>query len=225
MASAVLQSVPLSIVRASAVDTKQRIPYNPQRTYPKKEALAESSRSASTNNEAKSARKISLSELLRRNISGGSSVEDRFYLGYETWIPNPPKVENPRSVLNAASLAYLGDCIYELYVRRHFLFPSLNIDEFNERVTAVVRCEAQDAALQKLLTEDILSREEREVVRWGKNSSSSKTRTKKRAGSAVYSRASSLETLVGYLYLTDTKRLDEVMEKIGFSTDTTPSET
>jgi len=31
----------------------------------------------------------------------------------------------------------------QLYARRHFLFPPLNIEEFNDRVTAVVRCEAQ----------------------------------------------------------------------------------
>lgn len=42
---------------------------------------------------------------------------------------------------------------------------------------------------------------------------------KKRAGVAVYNRASSLETLVGYLYLTDVNRLEEVMRKLGFSTD------
>jgi ribonuclease-3 family protein len=31
----------------------------------------------------------------------------------------------------------------QLYARRHFLFPPLNIEEYNDRVTAVVRCEAQ----------------------------------------------------------------------------------
>ena len=36
----------------------------------------------------------------------------------------------------------------------------------------------------------------RDVLRWGKNIGSSKTKTKKRAGAAVYNRASSLETLV-----------------------------
>lgn len=37
----------------------------------------------------------------------------------------------------------------------------------------------------------------RDVLRWGKNiGGSAKTRTKKRAGVAVYNRASSLETLV-----------------------------
>lgn len=31
----------------------------------------------------------------------------------------------------------------QLYARRHFLFPPLNIEECNDRVMAVVRCEAQ----------------------------------------------------------------------------------
>lgn len=31
----------------------------------------------------------------------------------------------------------------QLYARRHFLFPPLNIEEYNDRVMAVVRCEAQ----------------------------------------------------------------------------------
>nr|XP_027073995.1 uncharacterized protein LOC113698385 [Coffea arabica] len=139
------------------------------------------------------------------------------YLGYERWLPSPPKVEKPRSVFNAASLAYIGDCIYELYARRHFLVPPLNIEEYNDRVTAVVRCEAQDAMLQKLINDDFLSEQERDVLRWGKNVGSSKTRTKKRAGVAVYNRASSLETLVSWLlYLTNVERLEEIMLMLGF---------
>ncbi|XP_050230783.1 uncharacterized protein LOC126679821 [Mercurialis annua] len=162
----------------------------------------------------------SVSALLKRNpVTQG--VKEKFndmYMGYERWMPAPPKVEKPRTVYNAATLAYIGDSIYELYARRHFLFPPLSIDEFNERVMAVVRCEAQDALLQKLLSDNILSEEERGVLRWGKNIASAKTRTKKRAGAAVYNRASSLETLVGYLYLTNTNRLEEIMRKMGFST-------
>lgn len=55
----------------------------------------------------------------------GETVQmDELYLGYERWsptptkvqkrLPSPPKVQKPRSVLNAASLAYIGDCIYEV---------------------------------------------------------------------------------------------------------------
>ena len=43
------------------------------------------------------------------------SVEvDDSYMGYETWSPSPPKLEKPRSVFNAASLAFIGDSIYEV---------------------------------------------------------------------------------------------------------------
>jgi ribonuclease-3 family protein len=126
-------------------------------------------------------------------------------------------VEKPRSVFNAASLAYIGDSIYEIYARRHFLFPPLSIEEYNDRVRAVVRCEAQYALLQKLVDDDFLTKDERDILRWGKNVGSVKTRSTRRAGVAVYNKASSLETLIGYLYLSNGKRLEEMMQKLGFS--------
>ncbi|XP_078439143.1 uncharacterized protein LOC144709461 [Wolffia australiana] len=143
--------------------------------------------------------------------------KDELYLGAERWLPAPPKVKKPRSIYNAASLAYLGDGIYELYARRHFLYPPKSIDVYNERVMAIVRCEAQDALLKKLMSDDFLTEEERDILRWGKNVVSGKTRTKKRAGVQVYSRASSLETLIGFLYLTNVKRLEDMMRRLGFS--------
>ncbi|KAK6284397.1 hypothetical protein POUND7_003349 [Theobroma cacao] len=163
----------------------------------------------------------SVFDILKRPTQEVTPVKadtDESYMGYERWLPTPPKVAKPRSVFNAATLAYIGDCIYELYARRHFLFPPLSIEEYNDRVTSVVRCEAQDALLQELLDDSFLSNDERNVLRWGKNISSSKTRTKKRAGAAVYNRASSLETLIGYLYLTNVNRLEKLMVKLGFST-------
>ncbi|KAL6559962.1 hypothetical protein OROGR_005079 [Orobanche gracilis] len=219
-------------VRASSVDNEQRLPYNPRRTrFKKPDLLTAASSTTLTTTLDKCTPKLSISDLLKRDISKNAQEElVGSYLGYETWLPTPHKVEGPRSLLSPPSLAYIGDCIYELYARRHFLFPPLNIEEYNDRVMAVVRCEAQmtlyfpycyqDAMLQKLMSDKFLSQEERDVLRWGKNINSSRTRTKKRAGIAVYNRASSLETLVGYLYLTNVQRLEEIMEEIGFSTDT-----
>ncbi|KAL6996338.1 hypothetical protein U1Q18_006471 [Sarracenia purpurea var. burkii] len=192
-------------VKAVSWDTQHRLPYNPQRTKLKKRHNPNSPSSTTTVPPPSAAALTtsptsldsSISVLLARNnqIPPQGKLEET-YLGYERWLPSPPKVENPRSIYNAASLAYIGDCIYELYARRHFLFPPLNIEEYNDRVMAVVRSEAQDAMLQKLLNENYFSKEERDVLRWGKNIGSAKTRTKKRVGVAVYNRASSLETLV-----------------------------
>ncbi|KAI3866886.1 hypothetical protein MKX03_027119 [Papaver bracteatum] len=165
---------------------------------------------------------IYTSELLKLNHTNPTKTKvgkiDESHLGCERWLPAAPEVKKPRSIYNAASLAYLGDCIYELYARRHFLFPPLSVEEYNDRVMAVVRCEAQDALLKKLLSDDFLSVEERDILRWGKNIDTGKTKTTRRAGAAVYNRASSLETLVGHLYLTNVKRLEEIMVRMGFST-------
>lgn len=217
------------VVKASW-DTQQRLPYNrnaprkrnqPPKPKPQSPSLTSSSPAPSTRKEDY------ISDLLKRatplptigKIEEQQQEDDETYLGYERWLPTPPKVVKPRSVFNAATLAYIGDCIYELYARRHFLFPPLSIEEYNDRVIAVVRCEAQDALLQKLLNSDFLSDQERDVLRWGKNIISSKTKTKRRAGAAMYNRASSLETLVGYLYLTNVNRLEKLMLKLGFSVD------
>ncbi|XP_010534900.1 PREDICTED: uncharacterized protein LOC104810344 [Tarenaya hassleriana] len=210
-----------STVRA-ALDTKQRLPYN--RNAPRKvkknpiPSTFAPPPSPSTAAVLTTGTGVSVADLLKRPaVKEIADESGDTYLGYERWLPSPPKVEKPRSIFNAASLAFVGDSIYELYARRHFLFPPLSIEEYNDRVRAVVRCEAQYALLQKLMEDNLLTKEERDVLRWGKNVGSVKTRTRRRAGVAVYNKASSLETLIGYLYLTDAKRLDEIMEKLGFS--------
>ncbi|NP_001236496.1 uncharacterized protein LOC100527214 [Glycine max] len=208
------------LVRASW-DTQQRLPYNPNAPRKLKNNIVAT---PTPTPPITRKREQYISDLLKRatplpTIGHIEEVQDETYLGYEKWLPTPPKVVKPRSVFNAATLAYIGDCIYELYARRHFLFPPLSIEEYNDRVMAVVRCEAQDALLQKLLESNFLSDQERDVLRWGKNIVSNKTKTKKRAGAAVYNRASSLETLVGYLYLTNVNRLEKLMLELGFSVD------
>ncbi|KAH7420722.1 hypothetical protein KP509_13G019200 [Ceratopteris richardii] len=133
------------------------------------------------------------------------------------WLPEAPLVLRPRAQYNAASLAYLGDCIFELYVRVHFLSPPQSIDKYNTSVMGVVCCEAQDNLLQTLLKDQFLTEEEKDIVRWGKNVQTNHKKATRRAGAAVYSRASSLETLIGYLYLTNPNRLQEVMDKLGLT--------
>ncbi|XP_021754516.1 uncharacterized protein LOC110719841 [Chenopodium quinoa] len=216
-----LASSRMLLVRASW-DTQQRLPYNKDcpRKFRKSKSNSLSLTSSSTSQNKRSSRlKFDVDNLLKLDPKTPQNVnlEGQAYLGYERWLPSPPKVEKPRSSHNAASLAFIGDCIYELYARRHFLTPTLNIEDYNDSVMEVVRCEAQDALLQKLSNADYLSEEERDVLRWGRNITPSKTRTTKRAGVAVYSRASSLETLIGYLYLTNPLRLEDMMSRMGFS--------
>ncbi|XP_010462355.1 PREDICTED: uncharacterized protein LOC104742956 [Camelina sativa] len=224
---AILSASSSSTIVRAALDTQPKLRYNPNapRNVKKTPNLSSfvpppspSSSSPATN--LTTGASVSVSDLLKRPASkdiGDGVDDDTSCIGYEKWFPSPPKVEKPRSVFNAASLAYIGDSIYEIYARRHFLFPPLSIEEYNDRVRAVVRCEAQYALLQKLVDDDFLTKDERDVLRWGKNVGSVKTRSTRRAGVAVYNKASSLETLIGYLYLSNGKRLEEMMQKLGFS--------
>ncbi|MDJ0679022.1 MAG: ribonuclease III domain-containing protein [Xenococcaceae cyanobacterium MO_167.B52] len=110
------------------------------------------------------------------------------------------------------SLAYIGDAVYELYVRHYFLSPPKRIEQYHREVVAQVRAESQANHLQVLLPH--LNEKERDMVRRGRNAANSKPR---RLSISIYQQASSLETLIGYLYLIDRDRLQDLLTKLDFS--------
>jgi ribonuclease III family protein len=116
-----------------------------------------------------------------------------------------PQVEQ----LAPASLAYIGDAVYELYMRGRYLLPPKKIKDFHDKVVARVRAEAQASDLQKL--EIYLSDAEKDLLRRGRNAAGT---TPKRLSPQIYQQATALETLLGYLYLTDGDRLQELLEKL-----------
>ena len=63
--------------------------------------------------------------------------DDETYLGYEKWLPTPPKVVKPRSVFNAATLAYVGDCIYEV---SYFLISKIQTILYDFRISRFLIC-------------------------------------------------------------------------------------
>lgn len=111
--------------------------------------------------------------------------------------------------LSPISLAYIGDAVYELYVRTRYLLPPKRIANYHERVVAKVRAETQAAYL--CLLEPYLSDSEREILRRGRNAATGKPR---RLSPEVYQQATSLETLIGYLYLHNPQRLNELLEQL-----------
>jgi ribonuclease III family protein len=111
--------------------------------------------------------------------------------------------------LSPASLAYIGDAVYELYIRSWYLLPPQRLRRYHDCVVAQVRAEAQAKHLRSL--EPHLMPEELEVLRRGRNAASRRSR---RTDPEVYQQASSLETLVGHLYLTDPRRLVQLLTYI-----------
>jgi ribonuclease III family protein len=112
--------------------------------------------------------------------------------------------------LSPTALAYLGDTVYELYIRMIYLFPPKRSQAYHQQVVAQVRAEAQAHHLQQLLPHLIAA--ELEIVRRGRNSASGGPR---RLDPELYQHASSLETLIGYLYLSDPQRLVQLLSLLG----------
>lgn len=111
--------------------------------------------------------------------------------------------------LSPVALAYVGDAVYELYFRTHFLLPPKRMADYHGQVIAQVRAEAQAARLEML--QPYLTAAEREILRRGRNACGAKP---KRLSLQIYQRATSLEALIGYLYLTDLQRLEELFAKL-----------
>ncbi|TAF54314.1 MAG: Mini-ribonuclease 3 [Oscillatoriales cyanobacterium] len=103
-------------------------------------------------------------------------------------------------------LAYIGDAVYELYVRQAFLSPPRRLNDHHRCVVGHVRAERQAQHLDAI--ESALSETELDIVRRGRNATG---RVPRRTNRTTYQRATSLEALVGYLYLCDANRLNEVM--------------
>ena len=113
-------------------------------------------------------------------------------------------------LLSPAALAYLGDGVYELYVRSAYLLPQRS-QAYHRKVVAQVRAESQALQLEKILP--LLTTKELDIVRRGRNAVK---KCPKRLSAEIYQQATSLETLIGYLYLQDMDRLMDLLSKFDF---------
>lgn len=109
------------------------------------------------------------------------------------------------------TLAFLGDCIYDLVIRT-VLVERCNRDanSLHKIKSAVVKADAQAEMIEALLPE--LKEEEAGVYRRGRNAKTS--HTAKNASVVAYRKATGFEALMGYLYLTEqTDRLLFLVKK------------
>ena len=120
-----------------------------------------------------------------------------------------PQIER----LSPIALAYVGDAVFELYVRTKFLMPPKRMASYHSQVVTQVRAESQAVHLSELMPH--LTDEEKDILRKGRNACVSKPR---RLSRLIYQQATCLETLIGYLHLTNPRRLLELLSKLDFDT-------
>ncbi|MCQ2545644.1 MAG: ribonuclease III [Clostridia bacterium] len=122
--------------------------------------------------------------------------------------------------LNTEALAYMGDAVYEQYIRQMLLQSGFaRVNNLHRSATKYVKAPAQAKAIKTMMaigtgkgTEPELSEEEQKLVKRARNHKfNSKARN---ADPVTYKWATAFEALVGYLYLSEDKsRLSQIMDR------------
>jgi ribonuclease-3 family protein len=116
--------------------------------------------------------------------------------------------------INVLVLAYLGDTIYENYIRRFLINSGIgNVNDLQKNATNYVSAVNQAKFLTKMMEANFLLEEELDVVRRARNYKT--TSHPKSCDIITYKYATGLEALIGYLDLKSNKeRIEEIMKFI-----------
>ena len=121
----------------------------------------------------------------------------------------PIREEIDVKLMSPLTLAYVGDAVYELYIRTYLTNVSnLKPHKLHLESIKYVKAVAQAGILDKL--HDILTEEEKDMVRRGRNQENH--HSPKNVSTSEYSKSTAFETLIGFLYLTKREeRLEEIL--------------
>lgn len=119
-------------------------------------------------------------------------------------------MENPYS-FSAPTLAFFGDSVYSLLVRKHLCSENKHSDDLHKASVKLVNATAQSHAFS--LISDKLSEKEMSVFKRGRNMHTSSVPKNSTVGE--YHAATGLEALFGYLYLNEEfDRINELFSVI-----------
>lgn len=116
--------------------------------------------------------------------------------------------------INVLVLAYLGDNVYEYYVRKYLINKKINnVNDLQKNAINYVSAKNQARFLSELISEDFFTDEELDVIKRARNHKG--VSHPKNCDIVTYKHATALEALLGYLKLEDkNERIDSIMEKI-----------
>ena len=122
------------------------------------------------------------------------------------WIQNLAPQGSPEEI-GVIQLAWLGDSVWELHQRLRHIHIPLKSRDLHLSVVNEVKAQAQSKSLDEI--EHLLNSFEINLIRRARNKTK---RFPKSSNHAVYSRATGFETLIGWLFLKDPKRLSKIFE-------------
>ncbi len=114
--------------------------------------------------------------------------------------------------MNNLVMAYLGDAVYELYVRNYLINKGIcKVKDLQKEAVKYVSAQAQADILNRLIDINFLSESEIDVIKRGRNAHSHQNKS---TDIITYKKSTGFECLIGYLYKEDRFRLEEVMEEV-----------
>ncbi|ENQ3080739.1 Mini-ribonuclease 3 [Bacillus multifaciens] len=113
--------------------------------------------------------------------------------------------------LNSLALAYMGDAVYEQYIRYHLLQKgAVRPNQLHRLGTSFVSAKAQAKVVYHLLETSFLNEEEEAVLRRGRNAKSGSV--PKNTDVQTYRHSTAFEALIGYHYLLNQQtRIEEIV--------------
>jgi ribonuclease-3 family protein len=116
--------------------------------------------------------------------------------------------------INSLVLAYLGDTIYEDYIREYLIRSGIgNVNDLQNASIKFVSAKAQSEILKRLMDENFFNEEELTIIKRARNHKS--ISHPKNCDIITYRYATGFEALIGYLKLEgNIKRIEEIINKI-----------
>ncbi|NQL65452.1 Mini-ribonuclease 3 [Streptococcus suis] len=115
------------------------------------------------------------------------------------------------NLINGIALAFEGDAVYSMYIRRHLIFKGLTKpNKLHGEANKYVSAKAQASLIAAMLEAQLLTEKEEEIYKRGRNANS---HTKaKNADIVTYRMSTGFEAVLGYLHMTDQiQRLEELI--------------
>jgi len=163
-------------------------------------------------------RKLTTILRAKDNVEGGESFQHNDEMNEVTnffALMSPVPSAKPDQ-MSASSLAYLGDVLFELFIRSRYVWPSRRMSDLQNTVVSIVRAEAQSELLKRLLDSYPLTSQEQGVLARGRNANLTARKkgktTNSGGGASAYQDSTALEALLGYMYIRDKDRFNSMMQ-------------
>lgn len=116
--------------------------------------------------------------------------------------------------INVLVLAYIGDTVYEGYVRDYLVSKGIsNVNDLQSLSIKYVSAKSQASFVKHLVEENILTDDELDVFKRARNYKTA--RHPKNCDIVTYKNATGLEAVIGYLhYIKNDERIDYLMNNI-----------